>query len=244
MAFDDMMRFHIENGADITILYNKMSNENYKGERYEDIRLRFDRKGNLVQMDTYNANSSLDLACMDTFIVRRETLLYLVEACAAQGGHYFVDNLIRENMGRIKIMGYEHKGYVGRMHTVAAYFGVNMDMLNPKLQKTLFRGTQRILTKVKDEVPVKYLGESKVTNSMAANGCIIEGTVENSVLFRGVYVGRRAVIKNSILLPGTEVHDNAEVEYVITDKNVSLRARTRLVGDREFPVVIRKGATV
>jgi glucose-1-phosphate adenylyltransferase len=244
MAFDEMMRFHVENGADITVLYDKLSSENYNGERYEDIRFRFDRKGNLVQMDTYNANSTLELACMDTFIVRRETLIYLVEACAAQGGHYFVDDLIRDNMGRIKIMGFEHKGYVGRMHTVAAYFGVNMDMLDPKLQKTLFRSDRRIFTKVKDEVPVKYMGDSNVTNSVAANGCIIEGTVENSVLFRGVYVGKGAVIKNSILLPGTEVYDNTEVEYVITDKNVSLRPRTRLVGDREFPIVIRKGATV
>jgi glucose-1-phosphate adenylyltransferase len=79
---------------------------------------------------------------------------------------------------------------------------------------------------------------------MVANGCIIEGEVENSILFRGVYVGKGAKIKNCILLPNTEVNDDAELQYAVIDKNVSVRHRSRLIGNEEFPVIIRKGAMV
>ncbi|MDR3071984.1 MAG: glucose-1-phosphate adenylyltransferase subunit GlgD [Clostridiales Family XIII bacterium] len=244
MVFDDMMRYHIESEADITILYNKLSNENYSGVRYEDVRMRFGRDGRLKQLEINPEISSLNLLCMDTFIIRKDTLIYLVEESVAQGWHYFVDDLIRGNMNRLKIVGYEHKGYVGRMHSVESYFDVNMELLDANLQKELFQGSHRIYTKVKDEVPAKYTADATVSNCIVANGCIIEGDVANSVLFRGVYVGKGAVIRNSILLPNTEVNNNAELEYVITDKNVSLRNRSRLVGDRSFPVFIRKGATV
>jgi glucose-1-phosphate adenylyltransferase len=244
MVFDDMMRYHVENDADITILYDRLSNETYAGERYDDTRLRFGKDGRLVQMETQSDLSSLGLVSMDAFIVRRETLIYLVEEAVAQGGHYFVRDLIRNNMNRLKIMGFEYEGYVGRMDSVESYFSVNMDMLDAQLQRKLFRGSHRIYTKVKDEVPAKYTADASVSNCLVANGCIIEGSVENSVLFRGVYVGKGAVVRNSILLPNSEVNNNAELEYVITDKNVSLRNRSRLIGDRSFPVVIRKGASV
>ncbi|MDR1028132.1 MAG: glucose-1-phosphate adenylyltransferase subunit GlgD [Clostridiales Family XIII bacterium] len=243
-VFDDMMRFHVENGADLTILYDRPSSENYDGERYNDVRLNMDNTGVVTNIEIHPGLSALDRISMDTYIIRKDILIYLVEESVAKGEHHFVEDLIRGNIGRLKVMGFEHTGYVGRMHSVAAYYKVNMDFLDTKLQKALFRGRNRIFTKVKDEVPAKYIGESRVRNSIVANGCIIEGEVENSILFRGVYVGKGANVRNSILLPGTEVNDNAELQYVVIDKNVSVRNRSRLIGNAEFPVVIRKGAMV
>ncbi|MDR0357471.1 MAG: glucose-1-phosphate adenylyltransferase subunit GlgD [Clostridiales Family XIII bacterium] len=244
LVFDDMMRFHEENGSDLTILFNRLSAETYAGDRYADIRIKTDKKNVVTDIEVNPGLSSLDKVSMDTYIIRKDILIYLVEESIARGEYDFVRDLIRGNLGRLKVMGFEHKGYVGRMHSVAAYYKANMDFLDTKLQKTLFRGENRIFTKVKDEVPAKYIGASCVRNSIVANGCIIEGNVENSILFRGVYVGKGASVKNSILLPSTEVNDNAELQYVVIDKNVSVRNRSRLIGNEEFPVVIRKGAMV
>jgi glucose-1-phosphate adenylyltransferase len=243
-VFDDMMQFHVDNDSDLTILYNHRTAESYDGDRYDDVRLKMDKNGVVTNIEVNPGLSALDNVSMDTYIIRKDILIYLVEESVAKGEHFFVNDLIRGNLQRIKVMGFEHTGYVGRMHSIAAYYKANMDFLDTKLQKTLFRGRNRIFTKVKDEVPAKYIGESHVTNSIVANGCIIEGNVEDSILFRGVYVGRGASIKNSILLPGTEVNDNAELQYVVIDKNVSIRNRSRLIGNGEFPVVIRKGAMV
>jgi glucose-1-phosphate adenylyltransferase len=203
-----------------------------------------DKQNIVMEVEVNPGVSALDHISMDTYIIRKDILIYLVEESIAKGEYHFVNDLIRGNLSRLKIMGFEHAGYVGRMHSVAAYYKANMDFLDTKLQKALFRGRNRIFTKVKDEVPAKYIGESHVTNSIVANGCIIEGDVENSILFRGVYVGKGSSVKNSILLPGTEVNDNAELQYVVIDKNVSVRNRSRLIGNAEFPVVIRKGAMV
>jgi glucose-1-phosphate adenylyltransferase len=243
-TYDDMMRFHVESGADITLLYNKASLETYHGERYCDVRLKLDRTGRVTDIEDASESTRLDMAGMETLIIRRDNLVYLTEECASRGEMSFTHDFLRGNLDRLKIMGFEYKGYVGRMHSVAAYYRANMDLIDPKLQMTMFQGRNRIYTKVKDEVPAKYIGDSRVNNCLVANGCIIEGEVENSVLFRGAYVGKGVTIKNSILLPNTEVNDNSELEYVILDKNVGVRSRTRLIGNEEFPVVIRKGARV
>jgi glucose-1-phosphate adenylyltransferase len=244
MTYDDMMRFHIEKGADITLLYNKASRETYQGARYDDLRFRLDKAGRITDIEVKPENTKLDATSMRTLIVRKDILIYLIEECSARGETSFTLDLLRNNIDRLKMMGFEYKGYVGRMHSVASYFRVNMDLIDPVRQMTMFQGHNRIYTKVKDEVPAKYFADAHVSNSLVANGCIIEGSVENSVLFRGAYIGKGVSVKNSILLPSTEVNENSELEYVILDKDVSVRSRSRLVGGEEFPVVIRKGAHV
>jgi glucose-1-phosphate adenylyltransferase len=243
-TYDDMMRFHIENGADITLLYNKASLETYHGPRYDDLRFKLDRAGRITDIEVKPENTKLDATSMGTLIIRKDILIYLIEECAARGETSFTLDILRNNIDRLKMMGFEYRGYVGRMHSVAAYFRANMDLIDPERQITMFQGHNRIYTKVKDEVPAKYFADARVSNSLVANGCIIEGSVENSVLFRGVYIGKGVSVKNSILLPSTEVNEDSELEYVILDKDVFVRSRSRLVGSEEFPVVIRKGAHV
>jgi glucose-1-phosphate adenylyltransferase len=162
----------------------------------------------------------------------------------SRGKYNFVSDLLMGNLNRIKIMGYEHKGYVGRLHSVASYYKINMDFLNRDVQDHLFYSDNQIYTKIKDEVPAKYAKTSNVKNSLVANGCIIEGEVENSILFRGVYVGKGAKIKNSIIMQNSEIYNNSDLEYVILDKSVNIRQGRRLIGDEVFPVIIRKGAIV
>jgi glucose-1-phosphate adenylyltransferase len=243
-TYDELMDFHIQNDADVTIMYNCLSNDNWNGSRYEDVRLSVKKNGEVRRMEMDVENSSLDCISLDTFIIRRDLLTYLVDEAFARSEYHFADGVLRNNLGRIKIMGLEYKGYVSRMHNIASYYRTNMDMLDAELQTTLFKGSNRIYTKVKDEVPARYMPTAEVKNSIVANGCIIEGEVRNSVLFRGVYIGKGTTVKNSIILPGAEVNDDAEIENVVIDKNVSVRNRTRLIGGAEYPMIIHKGAVV
>lgn len=244
-VFDDMLQAHIDKGADITVLYNKSEQEPYVDNiRYEDVRFDIDRGGRVREVEFNPRTSKLRCFSMDTYIVRKDTLIYLVEESIARGEYFFVNNLIRGNLDRLNILGFEHKGYVSRIWSIPSYFKANMDFLDSGLQQSLFRSRNRILTKLKDEVPAKYSATANVKNSIIANGCVIEGEVENSVIFRGVFIGRGAVVKNSIIMEGSEIGENSELDNVVIDKNVAARSRCRLIGSKTFPVIIPKGATV
>lgn len=244
MAFDDMVRYHLDTGADITMLYNEEESDDFRGERFNDVRLHLNDEGRLIDLEINAALSDSKKVGMDTYVIRKDLLEYLVEDCMSRGKYNFVSDLLMNNLNRIKIMGYKHGGYVGRLHSVASYYKLNMDFLNTDIQKDLFYGDNQIYTKIKDEVPAKYAKTSNVKNSLVANGCIIEGEVENSVLFRGVYVGKGTKIKNSIIMQNSEIYNNSDLEYVILDKSVNIRQGRRLIGDEVFPVIIRKGAIV
>ncbi|WP_066684123.1 glucose-1-phosphate adenylyltransferase subunit GlgD [Christensenella intestinihominis] len=243
-TFDDMVEYHMDSGADITMLYDEEEANFFKGERYNDVRLHTNDEGRVVDLEINATTSDSKKVGMDTYVMRKDLLEYLVEDCMSRGKYNFVSDLLMGNLNRIKIMGYEHKGYVGRLHSVASYYKINMDFLNRDVQDHLFNSENQIYTKIKDEVPAKYAKTSNVKNSLVANGCIIEGEVENSILFRGVYVGKGAKIKNSIIMQNSEIYNNSDLEYVILDKSVNIRQGRRLIGDEVFPVIIRKGAIV
>ncbi|MDR0596090.1 MAG: glucose-1-phosphate adenylyltransferase subunit GlgD [Clostridiales Family XIII bacterium] len=243
-TYDDIMDFHVGTDADITILYTKLSCDRWQGKRYEDTRIGVKKNGEVNRMEMDVPRSSLGCLTMGAYIIRRDLLVHLVDESIARGDYHFFDGMLRNNLGRIKMMGYEYKGYVSRLHNVASYYKTNMDFLDADIQKKLFQGAHRIYTKVKDEVPARYLSTASVKNSIVANGCIIEGEVEDSVLFRGVYIGKGTTVKNSIILPGAEINDDAELENIVIDKNVVVRNRTRLVGSAEYPMIIQKGAVV
>ena len=124
-----------------------------------------------------------------------------------------------------------------------SYFDENMKLLDDYNLDALFSGTP-IYTKIRDDNPTRYIEDAKVKNVMVADGCVIEGEVENSVLFRGVKVGKGAKVRNCVLMQDTVIETGATVEYVITDKNVNVSAYKELKGTESFPVFVEKGKMV
>ena len=181
---------------------------------------------------------------LKSYVVRKDILIYLVEECISKGEFKFSENLLRNNIDRLRIMAFEHKGYVGMLRSAQAYFGVNMALLDPGVRSELFQEENRIYTKTKDSVPAKYTKTASVKRCLVANECVVEGSVENSVLFRNVHIGKGARVRNSVILSGVAVAEDAELEYVILDKNVSVRHRSRLVGNENYPIVVGKGRVV
>jgi glucose-1-phosphate adenylyltransferase len=242
MVFDEALDFHVQNNADVTLLYSVEPNRFFAGERFKDVRLHLDENGKITDMELNSEMSSSKNVGMDIYIIRKDLLEYLVEDCVSRGKYLFITDLLMNNLSRLNYYGFKHAGYVGRLHSVASYYKLNMDMLRPEVQKDLFYSGNNIYTKIKDEAPAKYMHDSKIQNSLVANGCIIEGSVENSVLFRSVYIAKGAKIKNCIIMQDSEISQDVELENVIIDKLVQIRPGRRLIGDVEFPVIIRKGA--
>ena len=152
-------------------------------------------------------------------------------------------DVIAANVDSMKIMGYEHKGFYAGITSLQAYFDSNMKMLDENIRHEVF-GDRSVFTKIRDSAPTKYGNSAIVKNSMIADGCIIEGEVENSIIFRNVKVARGTVVKNSIIMQNTVLGENSSLNCIITDKNVVIKDKKVLSGSENHPFYIGKGIMV
>ena len=242
-TYDKMLRQHIETGADITIMYNE-EHEFNRAEQYDDLRLTINENGRITDLalNPYMPDSPF-MGC-DAYIMETPLLEYLVEDAAAHGEFDFMQDVLIKNVNKYRFCGWKYNGYVARLNSVDAFYKHNLALLQPAVQQDLFNSAHPIYTKVKDEVPANYCGSGSARNSVIADGCIIEGEVENSVLFRGVHVGKGAKVKNCILMQATYIGDNSELSYMVLDKGVIVLNGRRLSGHENYPVILRKGVTV
>jgi len=157
---------------------------------------------------------------------------------------YFERDILARNLSLLNVQAYEFDGYVARISDMKSYFDENMRLLQAGNVDKLFNEGNPIYTKIRDDNPTRYLEGSKVKNSLLADGCVVEGTVENSVLFRGCQIKKGAVVRNCVLMQDTVVEDNASVEYVITDKNVRVTEGKSLTGNESYQVYVSKGQVV
>jgi len=178
-------------------------------------------------------------------IVRRAYLIALVENAASRGHKDFYLDEILPRIGMDKFFVYHHKKYYAVIGSLEGYYTCNMELLDPKTNKELF-GVEGfpIYTKVRNSAPTKYTENARVKNSYVADGCVVDGVVENSIIFRGVKVGRGSVIRNSIVLQDTVIGEGVTMNCVITDKNVIINNGRSLSGHETLPFFIAKGTRV
>ncbi len=145
---------------------------------------------------------------------------------------------------KLNVHHYEFSGYAVTIDTIQCYYKHSLDLLQPAIMKELFNPDNPIFTKVKDEPPTRYMSEAMVRNAQIANGSIIEGHVENSIIFRGVKIGKDAVVKNSIIMQKSQIEAGAYVDGAIIDKDVIIKKDVVITGDASSPVVIQKGSSI
>ena len=238
MTFDDALKQHIEKDADITVIYHDTKE---KGEQLSRSNVyEVDEEGRVTGMESEPRYPKTTLQGMGTFIIERLKLIALIEDAYARGSHDFVRDILMTAVGTLKVYGYEYKGFVGIVDSVKSYYENNMKMLDVDVRKEIFSAKNRIYTKVKDQVPTQYGKTASVSDSLIADGCVIEGTVENSIIFRGVHIGKDAVVKNSIVMQNSVIEENCDIENVIIDKECTLRQAKRLVGQPNYPVILPK----
>ena len=239
--YSEVLKEHIESEADITLIYNKTDDLDRK-ELSSRILLDVDDDKRVRDIHVYPIKQKTSCSYMHMMMIKRSLLMELVGDAAAHNKHYLSRDILLPNVDRLKINGYEYTGYCRQVNNVKAFFNANLDILNKDIREELFglNNDMPIYTKVKDTVPTKYATKAEVSNALVADGCLIEGTVRNSILFRGVHVGKGATVENCILMQDSEVMDNCLAENVIFDKEVILRNGKKLVGQKTYPMVIEK----
>ncbi len=177
---------------------------------------------------------------LDIFILSTSLLISLIEN-RSNTGYSCMHDVLEDVKSQYSVNTYEYVDYVKKIENINDYYDANMEILSPSIWKHLFTDNNPIYTKVKDEPPTRYTKESLVRNSMVANGCLIEGDVDHSVVFRAAKVGKGSSLKNCIVMQKSQIGENCVLESVILDKDVKIKDNVKLIGTPEEPIVIRKG---
>ena len=183
---------------------------------------------------------------MQVLVLRRELLIDLVDKAVAHGYHSLDRDVLQKlvNDRQAKINAFEYKGMCWSIDSIQSYFRFNLDVLDTEKRRGIFRDELPVYTKVRDEMPTYYGDNCKTVNSLLADGCQIEGTVENSILFRGVKIAPNAHVKNCIIMQDGQVHEGAYIENCILDKQAVVKRNQKLIGPDAYPIVIAKNVVV
>lgn len=242
LDYKEAFRFHQEMKADITLIY-KEQNTGVE-DLYQSTVIDTAEDGRILDIEMNPTNRKAGKVSMEMAIMEKSQLMDLINSCASRGDCDLVKDGLIKNLSRLKIYGFPHNGYLAHIHSIQSYFRHNMDLLKPVIWQELFFKHGLIYTKVKDGAPTKYKETAMVKNALVANECIIEGTVENSILFRGVQIHKRASVKNSIIMQKCVIEEDAVLENIISDKEVVVTRGKYLKGEKHYPLVIRKRTAI
>lgn len=240
----DVIDQHEESGADITIVVKQVDHPGLCSPRHSIIVS--DEEGKIIDATEYSEDiqPGQDVST-NIMVINRMYLLNIVNDAAAHGYTSFFRDVISRNIGPANFRVYRHDGYYALISSLAVYFDCSMQLLRPEVREALFGVPERpVYTKVRNSAPTIYRTGSSVGNAIIADGCTIEGRVENSIIFRGVKVGRGSVVRNSILLQDTVIGSGVSLNCVVTDKNAVVRDGRQLSGHETMPFFIGKGIMV
>ncbi len=240
--FNEVIEQHIRNHADITLVYKRLKNDAYSHNNATTFDI-VDNRIIGVKYQDQTDMSEYQNVFTNVFVLKKSLLQNIVMESISKNKRHFMADIIASNLDSMKVMAYEHKGFFAGITSLQAYYDSNMSMLDAKNRVEVF-GDRSVFTKIRDSAPTKYGKSSVVKNSMIADGCIIEGEVENSIIFRNVKVGRGAVVKNSIIMQNTVLGENSMLNCIITDKNVVIKDRKVLSGSENHPFYIGKGIMI
>ena len=236
--FRPVIAEHMASGAEVTMIYKTLTDVRTGSAIGKLLDLDGDRVTGLRDSDGSTAEMGASIF-LDSMIVSRQLILDFIDCYGSLDYIDFTD-ILGQNVGRLRIRAWRYDGYEHAVDHAQDYLLVSQDLLDPKIQTDLFQMNRPILTKVQDSPPAKYLESARVKNSMVAASCIIAGTVESSILFRGVTIGEGAVVKNCVLMQDTEIGPGAVLENLICDRKVSVGGGVRLSGSKDKPFVIGK----
>ena len=245
--FKALIDAHVASGADVTMVYAEQELPVAMREaptESRDMYYTLDLDGDKVQRIRINSSmEGVRNVSMNIFFMDREQLIDQIGVAYVHGYIYFERDVLAHQLDKLDVRAYKYDGYFARISSMKSYFDENMKLLQDENLDGLFSPSP-IYTKIRDDNPTRYIAGATAKNIMAADGCLIEGDVENSILFRGVKIGKGAKVKNCVLMQDTVVEDGAEVEYVITDKKVQISAGKEMKGTDTYPVFVAKNKRV
>lgn len=233
---------HISCGADITAVCGEKA---YDGGGYGIGFVPGDDSDFSNHMHVSGTENDKDIPSLEVYIIKKKLLLELIEWSERNSRPHFHKDALGHylrNGGRICL--YRHTGFTAHICSIEDYFGAHMDMLKPENRRDLFPEERPIYTRGRSSVSTYYGEDSCVNNSLVADGCYIEGALENCVIFRGVVIRKGAVLKNCIIMQDTVIGENAVLTNVICDKSTEISADSALIASERLPIVVPKGKKV
>ncbi|WWR16004.1 glucose-1-phosphate adenylyltransferase subunit GlgD [Lachnospiraceae bacterium JLR.KK008] len=237
MDYNKVLEYHIKKKADITVVCKDME-EGTELERYGTIRM--NEESRIEEFDEKPIVARSKTVSCGIYIIRRRQLIELLEKCAEEDRYDFVRDILVRYKNMKRIYGYKIKTYWKNIASVADYFNANMDFLKPDVRNHFFREYPDVYSKVDDLPPAKYNVGSNVRNSLISSGCIINGTIENSVVFKSAFIGNNCTIKNSIVLNDVYIGDNTYIENCIVESRDTIPANSCYKGEDGIKIVIEK----
>ena len=238
MDMNKLLGYHIEKNADITIVTKDLGRVE-DPSRFGVVSVNAD--GVVTDFEEKPIVTDKTLVSTGIYVIRRRQLIEMIERAGAEGGFDLVKDIFIRYKGIKKIYSYSMDSYWSNITTVESYFNTNMDFLKRETREYFFDEYPHIASKIEDFPPAKYNAGSKVKNSLIASGCIINGEVTDSLLFREVYVGNNCVIRNSIILNDVYIGDNTYIENCIVESHGTIRANSNFVGTpEEIKIILEK----
>ncbi len=228
--FNDVLKYHVEKRADVTIVCKEM-NSGEDLARFGCIQK--DEDGRITEFEEKPVVVRSNVISCGIYVVRRRLLIELLEVAASEDRYDFVKDVLIRYRNKKKIYAYMHEGYWNNISDLNAYFRTNMDFLKKDVRDYFFRQGEPICSKVDDLPPAKYNPGSYVKNSLISAGCIVNGQVENSVIFKKAFIGNNCIIRNSIILNDVYIADNCCIENCIVEAHSTLCANTNHVGTKD-----------
>ncbi|MCL2061375.1 MAG: glucose-1-phosphate adenylyltransferase subunit GlgD [Firmicutes bacterium] len=240
MDFTPVLKYHVRQNADITALYRTKMVDGRK------MRTLFELDADSRVAKVINSEKTYGEQSLFTniLVAGRKFLLSIIDNAAARGFKSFSKDILTRT-GEFRIFGYPLNGYFANIDDISSYYNVSMELLSKEHRDSLFfQNGMHIYTKVRDSAPLKVEQGGSVSNSLIADGCIIEGEVKNSILFRGVRVAKGASVTNSILFQDSSVGAFSRLNCVIADKQAVILEKRTLSGHETHPYFIAKNTVI
>ena len=242
MDYRKLLSFAEKNRSDITFVYNKRVVK----EITDDFRciLEVDDSGKVTKIMASPVDDSecnLDIGIM---LIKKNVLMAMIRQAMSESKYSFVRDVLQKSLDRHRVYAFEFDGYCEIIGSVKEYYDANMKIMDRDTRYKLFDNRRPIYTKVRDDAPSRYGLNCSVKSSLIAQGCVINGTVENSIISKGVYIGHDAVIKNCIIMQDSIIGDKAELVNLVIDKDVNVSRASKLQGTQNYPMYIAKHSIV
>lgn len=237
MDFNKLLEYHIEKKADITVVCREMEPE-INVERFGTVKMNEDCR--IEEFEEKPIVAKTNTVSCGIYVIRRRQLIEMIERCAEEDRYDFVRDILIRYKDMKRIYGYKITDYWRNIASVDDYFNTNMDFLKPQVRDYFFKQYPEVYSKVDDLPPAKYNVGAQVKNSLISSGCIVNGVVEDSVVFKKAYIGNNCYIKNSIILNDVYIGDNTHIENCIVESRDTIRANSYHVGEDGIKIVVER----
>lgn len=239
--YETLLEQHISSGADVTLLYHPV--ENADKEYHNCDVLKMNRQNGVYEIMKNRGNKAIRNIFMDTYVMKKELFMELIQDALNTSSMYTLSQIVNKSCyeNKLDVRGIAHEGFFAALTNFESVYKANMKLIDYDVALQLFDEKWPIYTRTNDSCPTQYFEDASVKNSVVSNGCLIEGTIEHSIVGRGCRIGKGCVIRNCVISSEVEIADGTHLENLIVDKHASVIHAKEIIGEPDNPEYVRRG---